>query len=199
MGMKSGRALALAALVRWRSGSEFADKIVAETFARSSLGTADRAFALELFYGVLRNLTLLDFWIGELRAAPVDPGARDLLRLGLYQTLLIETAAHAAVYETVALARPRARPLVNAILRRALREKAALTSSGGGAAALRPFLRAGVSLREMVGAVRRSGSTRTRRLEQPAATDLRTDQPTPDDSRGISRTTSRQLSSSRKL
>jgi hypothetical protein len=44
--MKSGRALALAALARWRSGSEFADKIVAETFARSSLAP-DRA-ALEL-------------------------------------------------------------------------------------------------------------------------------------------------------
>ena len=126
--MTSGRTLALDALVRWRSGTEFADKIVAETFARSALGAADRAFALELFYGVLRNLTLLDFWIGELRSAPVDPGARDILRLGLYQTLLIETAAHAAVYETVALAPPRARSVINAILRRALREKPALTS-----------------------------------------------------------------------
>ena len=28
---------------------------------------SDRAFAMELFYGVLRNLTLLDFWIA---AAP---------------------------------------------------------------------------------------------------------------------------------
>ena len=126
--MTSGRTLALEALVRWRSGVEFADRIVAETFARSSLGRADRAFALELFYGVLRNLTLLDFWIGELRAAAVDPIARDLLRLGLYQTLLIDTAAHAAVYETVELAPPRTRPLINALLRRALREKPALTS-----------------------------------------------------------------------
>jgi len=59
--MKSGRALALACLERWRNGAEFADKIVAEIFSRSSLRTADRAFALELFYGVLRNLSLLDF------------------------------------------------------------------------------------------------------------------------------------------
>ena len=28
---------------------------------------SDRAFASELFYGVLRNLSLLDFWIGLLR------------------------------------------------------------------------------------------------------------------------------------
>ena len=73
-------------------------------------------------HGVLRNLILLDFWIAKLRSEPVDPGARDILRLGLYQILLIETAAHAAVFETVELARP-GRDLINAILRRALREK----------------------------------------------------------------------------
>ena len=84
---------------------------------------SDRAFALELFYGALRNLTLLDFWIGQFRSAPVDASARDILRLGLYQILLLETAAHAAVFETVELARPAARSLINAILRRALREK----------------------------------------------------------------------------
>jgi 16S rRNA (cytosine967-C5)-methyltransferase len=119
---QSSRALALAALRRWRSGTEFADQIVADTFARSALSAADRAFALELFYGALRNLTLLDFWIAHLRPAPVDSNARDLLRLGLYQILVIETAAHAAVFETVELAPPRARGLVNALLRRALRE-----------------------------------------------------------------------------
>ncbi len=127
--MPSSRALALDALGRWRNGMEFADRIVAETFARTSLGPSDRAFTLELFYGLLRNLTLLDFWIAQLRSEPVDPGTRDLLRLGLYQIMFLETAPHAAVYETVALARPRVRPVVNAILRRALREKNALTSA----------------------------------------------------------------------
>src|SRR6476661_6092599 len=122
--METGRRLALRALNRWRKGAEFADRIVNQSFGHSSLGRADRAFALELFYGVLRNLTLLDFWIRELRPARVDPAARDILRLGLYQTLLIATAAHAAVYETVQLAPPRKRALINAILRRALREKA---------------------------------------------------------------------------
>ena len=127
--MPSSRSLALEALERWRRGTEFADKIVADIFARTSLGSSDRAFALELFYGVLRNLSLLDFWIAKLRSEPVDPGARDILRLGLYQVLLIETAAHAAVFETVELARPGVRSLINAILRRALREKDALTKA----------------------------------------------------------------------
>jgi len=127
--MPSSRSLALEALERWRRGTEFADKIVADIFARTSLGPSDRAFVLELFYGVLRNLSLLDFWIAKLRSEPINPGARDILRLGLYQVLLIETAAHAAVFETVELARPGLRSLINAILRRALREKDALTKA----------------------------------------------------------------------
>jgi hypothetical protein len=57
--MCSSRSLALEALERWRRGTEFADKIVADIFARTSLGSSDRAFVLELFYGVLRNLSLL--------------------------------------------------------------------------------------------------------------------------------------------
>ncbi len=124
--MDSSRALALAALGRWRQGTEFADRIVADSFKSSALSAADRAFGLELFYGVLRNLTLLDFWIAQLRSAPVALPARDLLRLGLYQVLLIETAPHAAVNETVNLAGKRLRPLVNAVLRRSAREKSHL-------------------------------------------------------------------------
>ncbi len=126
---KSARSLALVALRHWREGRDFTDQIVAQLFGRSGLGSADRAFALELFYGALRNLSLLDFWIAQLRSAPVDLNSRDLLRLGLYQILLLDTAAHAAVFETVALAPPRARGLVNALLRRALRERAGLTSA----------------------------------------------------------------------
>ena len=44
---------------------------------------------------------------------------------------MIETAAHAAVFETVELARSGVRSLINAILRRALREKDALTNAAG--------------------------------------------------------------------
>ena len=127
--MNSGRTLALSALTRWRNGTEFADRIVEQTFGLSGLDASDRGFALELFYGVLRNLTLLDFWIGQLRPEPIDAGARDLLRLGLYQIMFLRTPAHAAVFETVKLARPRVRNLINAILRRALREEIILTNA----------------------------------------------------------------------
>jgi 16S rRNA (cytosine967-C5)-methyltransferase len=48
---------------------------------------------------------------------------RALLRLGLYQIFFTRVPEHASVYETVALARGPARGVVNAVLRRALREK----------------------------------------------------------------------------
>jgi len=88
-----------------------------------ALQPSDRAFAVELFYGVLRNRTLLDFWTGALRTARIDIDLRDLLRLGLYQLFIAKTPEHAAVYETVELASNRHRPVVNGILRSAVRRK----------------------------------------------------------------------------
>jgi 16S rRNA (cytosine967-C5)-methyltransferase len=121
MAHESARKLALAALIEWRQGSRFADAILQQLLANSALGVSDRSFATELFYGVLRNLTLLDFWIARLRSAPLDDASRDLLRLGLYQLFILRTPGHAAVFETVALASSRRRSLVNAVLRNAQR------------------------------------------------------------------------------
>lgn len=118
---RSSRALAVRALQRWRAGNGFADALMHDLLREASLAASDRAFAVELFYGVLRHLRLLDFWIAQLRAAPVDDDTRDLLRLGLYQIFLLSTPAHAAVHATVELAGARARPLINGILRSALR------------------------------------------------------------------------------
>ena len=97
----------------------------------SDLAGPDRAFTTELFYGILRNLSLLDFWIGSLRSGRLDHDARDLLRLGLYQLFLLDTPEHAAVYETVELAGARTRSLVNAVLRNALRRKGELVEEAG--------------------------------------------------------------------
>jgi 16S rRNA (cytosine967-C5)-methyltransferase len=119
----NSRAVALAALEEWRGGRKFADAILNERLRTAELGAADRAFATELFYGVLRNLILLDFWIGELRSSHVDDDSRDLLRLGLYQLFLLQTAEHAAIYETVELAGRRNRALINGVLRNAVRAK----------------------------------------------------------------------------
>jgi 16S rRNA (cytosine967-C5)-methyltransferase len=122
----NSRAVTLAALEEWRGGRKFADAILNERLRNVELGAADRAFATELFYGVLRNLILLDFWIGELRSGHLDDDSRDLLRLGLYQLFLLHTPEHAAIYETVELAGRRNRALINGVLRNAVRAKAKL-------------------------------------------------------------------------
>lgn len=121
MAQLSARQIALKALRTWRNGKCFADSIISPSLAETSLMRSDRAFALELFYGVLRNLTLLDFWIGCLRASRVESDLRDILQLGLYQLFLLKTAQHAAVHETVELAPKRQRTIINAMLRAAAR------------------------------------------------------------------------------
>ena len=126
MAHRSARELALAALREWRTRENFADSILARLLESSDLTGADRAFTTELFYGILRHLSLVDFWIGSLRAGWLDDNSRDLLRLGLYQLFLLETPEHAAVNETVKLAGAKARPLVNGILRNAARGRAGL-------------------------------------------------------------------------
>jgi 16S rRNA (cytosine967-C5)-methyltransferase len=131
MAPRSSRELALAALREWRTGDSFADAILARLLRSSDLTAPDRAFTTELFYGILRNLSLLDFWIDSLRSQSLDQNARALLRLGLYQLFLLETPEHAAVYETVELASERTRPLVNAVLRNALRRKDELLEKAG--------------------------------------------------------------------
>ncbi|MDQ6809341.1 MAG: 16S rRNA (cytosine(967)-C(5))-methyltransferase RsmB [Verrucomicrobiota bacterium] len=114
---RSPRALALAALREWRTSERFADSIVHRRLLQTALAGPDRAFTTDLVFGVVRNLTLLDYWIAMLRLGKVDHESRDVLRLGLYQLLILNSAEHAAVFETVAIADPRARGLVNAILR----------------------------------------------------------------------------------
>ena len=128
----SARSLALTALREWRAGEQFADAILARLLRSSDLAAPDRAFATELFYGILRHRMLLDFWIGTLRSGHLDHDARDLLRLGIYQLFLLGTPEHAAVYETVHLATARARSLINGVLRNALRRKPELIENASG-------------------------------------------------------------------
>jgi len=130
MAQLSARQIAVAALRKWRKERRFADSVISRLFAKTDLAVSNRAFALELFYGVLRNLLLLDFWIGCLRASRIDAELRDLLRLGLYQLLFLKTAEHAAVYETVELAPKRQRAVANGVLRAAARQQNELRTRG---------------------------------------------------------------------
>jgi 16S rRNA (cytosine967-C5)-methyltransferase len=132
MARLSARRIALKALRAWRKERRFADSLASEFLTKADLTESDRAFAFELFYGVLRNLTLLDFWISCLRSSQIDADLRDILRLGLYQLFLLKTAPHAAVNETVDLAPRRQRPITNGILRSAIRRQSELLARADG-------------------------------------------------------------------
>ena len=126
MARTSARRVALAALRTWRREKEFADAVISSALSKAELRSADRAFAVELFYGVVRNRTLLDFWIRELRRGRVDEDLRDILRIGLYQLFIAKTPEHAAVNETVDLSPKRQHAIINAILRSAARDRRGL-------------------------------------------------------------------------
>ena len=123
MAQRSARETALAALRLWRKEKRFADSIISGILANADLALSDRAFAMELFYGVLRNITLLDFWIDCVRASRIESSVRDVLRLGFYQVFLLKTPEHAAVHETVAIAAKKQGSIVNAVLRTAIRKR----------------------------------------------------------------------------
>lgn len=85
----------------------------------------DAGFATELAYGTLRLRARHDAVIALAASRPVekiDPPVLDLLRLGVHQLLAMRVPAHAAVSETVALARTAAgtgaSQFVNAVLRK---------------------------------------------------------------------------------
>jgi 16S rRNA (cytosine967-C5)-methyltransferase len=116
------RSLCHKALIEWDKGKTFSDDILHTLFERQQPTPSERAFVMELFYGVLRQLRRLDAFLAILRNGQTDAPTNALLRLGLYQLLYTRIPAHAAVNETVSLA-GRARGLVNAVLRRASRDK----------------------------------------------------------------------------
>ncbi|MFL5736071.1 MAG: transcription antitermination factor NusB, partial [Actinomycetota bacterium] len=88
---------------------------------RSGLPRRERDLATELAYGTIRKLIPLDYALRPhvprgLKRTPQR--ALACLRLGAYQLLFTRIPAHAAVSETVGLARGNERGFVNAVLRR---------------------------------------------------------------------------------
>jgi len=129
----AARALALGVLLRVEGESAHADVALAGALAASALPTRDRALASRLVYGTLAWQGRLDWQLAHLAnrdPATLDPHVRTALRLGLYQIALLDRVPdHAAVATSVELAKrhvPAASGLVNAVLRRATRERTRL-------------------------------------------------------------------------
>ena len=109
----------------------YANIYVPAALGRSALDDRDRALVTELVYGVVRLKLSLDWLIGKFATRPpakMEPRVLNLLRLGLYQILYLDRIPdHAAVDTSVELAKAELAPgsdkFVNAILRRAVRER----------------------------------------------------------------------------
>ncbi len=94
---------------------------------QAKLDARDAGFATELAYGTLRWRGLYDAILAECVDRPLDKldgRVLDLLRLGVHQLLAMRVPEHAAVGETVSLARQVAgdgpSKLVNAVLRKVI-------------------------------------------------------------------------------
>lgn len=92
----------------------------------------ERAFATELIFGSVRMRLRLDDSIEKLIDRSIEEEVRELLRLGLYEVIFMTTADHALVNEYVEVSKivlGKARSsFVNAVLRRACRERESLQS-----------------------------------------------------------------------
>lgn len=107
----------------------YANLLLPTAISRAGLSTADAALATELTYGTLRRQGTYDAVIAiaaDRPVADIDPAVLDALRLGVHQLLSTRVASHAAVNESVELARGAggrgAAGFANAVLRRVSRD-----------------------------------------------------------------------------
>lgn len=104
----------------------YANLVLPLEIRRAGLGKLDAAFATNLCYGTLRMRGRWDAIISRCargrRIYDIDPPVLDLLRMGCQQLLGLQTPPHAAIHETVTVARnffgQGAGGFVNAVLRR---------------------------------------------------------------------------------
>jgi 16S rRNA (cytosine967-C5)-methyltransferase len=118
----SSRFVAAKIIGQWLNEGDFPDRLM------SSANVKDRAFVMEIVYGIARWRRLLDGIIRILSSRQPDSQLRPYLLVGVYQIFKMgSVATHAAVYETVEAAKKDgldyAAGFLNAVLRSALREK----------------------------------------------------------------------------
>ncbi|HEX7766034.1 MAG TPA: 16S rRNA (cytosine(967)-C(5))-methyltransferase RsmB [Nitrospira sp.] len=124
----SARARALAALLTQQKSDDPLDEVFNRLWERQAMDGRDRAFAMELVYGVLRRQETLDWRLEPALKKPLPRLpliVQMLLRMGMYQLAYMDRVpASAAVNESVNLAKANKAQLgrdwsglVNAVLR----------------------------------------------------------------------------------
>ena len=122
--VQPARRIALDVIVAVRESDAYANLLLPVRLGRAKLGSADAALATELTYGTLRRQGYYDAVIALAAGRSVekiDPPILDVLRLACHQLLSMRTAQHAAVDESVQLAKTvgsnSATGFVNGVLR----------------------------------------------------------------------------------
>jgi 16S rRNA (cytosine967-C5)-methyltransferase len=120
----SARSVALEVVRAVHESDAYANLLLPTRITRARLSAADAGFATELAYGTLRMIGYYDVVIAlaaNRDTARIDPPILDVLRLATHQLLGMRVATHAAVDESVSLARElgsrSATGFVNAVLR----------------------------------------------------------------------------------
>ena len=126
------RETALNALIACRRDGAWPNGVLKTAIRKDRLDSREAALATRLTYGVSQNRGKLDFYLQQLltgKLKDLHPVVRDILHLGLYQLYELDKIPDsAAVNESVALAKkycknPKAAPLVNGVLRSAVRTR----------------------------------------------------------------------------
>ena len=117
----NARALAVRLLLSLEEREGFANLTLSDAALREAGGEA--AFLTALFYGAVERRLTLSYAMCALSARTeeqITPHTKCLLHIGLYQLYFMHIPAHAAVSETVALAKGKGEAaFVNAVLRKA--------------------------------------------------------------------------------
>lgn len=135
-GIDNPRLLAFEVLAEVTFKDEYSNLLLPKYLAASQLSKSDKAMATELVYGTLRMKGLYDQYIrsaSDRKLEDIDPKALIVLQMGTHQLKGMHTPAHAAIYESVELAKKvvgrSTSSFVNAVLRR-VSEKETLEREG---------------------------------------------------------------------
>lgn len=124
--MASARQIVLELLIKTEEKGAYSTIVLDSALEKNALSPKDKAFASALFYGVLERKMTLDYIIryySKIEYDRIDLTAVQLLRMGLYQLLYMDSVPDsAAVNETVKLAAQKQKGFINALLRNFLRD-----------------------------------------------------------------------------
>jgi 16S rRNA (cytosine967-C5)-methyltransferase len=123
--ISDARLLAFEALIEVEENGAYSNLLLPKLLSKSDLPKVDRAFAAELVYGSLRLKARHDLYISKASTRSlleIDTKVLIVLRLGVHQLKEMRVPSHAAINETVELAKKVAGKstggFVNALLRK---------------------------------------------------------------------------------